>query len=71
MKQFDIAVEYGAMLAIADHLLKRELITDEEYRKLTAVFAQKYRLEIGSAQNIYGNSTPKSYMSEKQKGGTA
>lgn len=68
MKQFDTAVEYGAMLAIANRLLKRELVTDEEHRKLTAALDRKYR-PIGSQQIFCGNSTPKNYMGENRKGG--
>lgn len=44
-KQFK---EYCAALAIARRLLQSELITDEEYQKLTEIFSQKYRLVIGS-----------------------
>lgn len=33
---FEQIKHYGAMLAIASHLLKRGLITTEEHRRLTA-----------------------------------
>lgn len=63
MKQFDTAVEYGAAVAIANRLLKRELITDEEHRKLTAALDRKYR-PVGSQQ-----VTPHNYTGEDGKGG--
>ncbi len=61
MKQL---AEYGAMIAITDRLLKRELITDEEHQKLTAALTQKYRPTVGSAQ-----ITPQNYAGETGKGG--
>ncbi len=61
MKQI---AEYGAMLAIADRLLKRELITNEERRKLAAALGWEYRPTIGSAQ-----ITPQNHTDETGKGG--
>lgn len=48
--------EYGAAFAIAKRLFKSELITDEEYRKLTEALIRKYRHVIGSAESIMDNS---------------
>lgn len=41
--QFERAKEYGAAIAIARQMLRRKLITPEEYQKLTQVLAQEQR----------------------------
>ncbi len=38
--QFEREKERGAMIAIARQMLRRKLITQEEYRKLTQALAQ-------------------------------
>ena len=55
-KQFK---EYCAAFAIARCLLKNELITDEEYQKLTEVLSQKYRSVINSTGKVTDNPIPK------------
>ena len=39
--QFEREKERGAMIAIARQMLRRKLITQEEYRKLTQALAPK------------------------------
>lgn len=39
--QFEREKEYGAVIAIARQMLRRKLITPEEYQKLTQVLTQK------------------------------
>lgn len=41
--QFEREKERGAVIAIARQMLRRKLITQEEYRKLTQVLAQEQR----------------------------
>lgn len=57
--QFEREKECGAAFAIARQLLRRELITQDEHRKLTAVLIQKYRPPVSSKPNPAGDSSPK------------
>lgn len=41
--QFKREKEYGAVIAIARQMLRRQLITPEEYQKLTQVLNQEHR----------------------------
>lgn len=41
--QFEREKERGAVIAIARQMLRRKLITQEEYRKLTQALAQEQR----------------------------
>lgn len=41
--QFEREKQYVAVAAIAKQLLRRKLITPEEYQKITVVLAEKYR----------------------------
>lgn len=47
--QFEREKERGAMIAIARQMLRRELITQEEYRKLSQALAQKQCPTSGSS----------------------
>lgn len=40
--QFEREKEYGAAIAVARQMLRRKLITPEEYQKLTQVLAQEH-----------------------------
>ena len=57
--QFEREKECGAAFAIASRLLRRELITQDEHRKLTAVLIQKYRPSISSKSAPAGDPNPK------------
>ncbi len=56
--QFEREMERGAALAIASRLLRRELITTDEHRTLTAALTEKYR-PVSSQQHSAGDPTPK------------
>ena len=56
LEHFQREKDYGAALAIANTLLKKDLITDGEYRKIKAALIQKYRPVIGSLQ---GGNAPR------------
>lgn len=47
--QFEREKERGAAIAIARQMLRRKLITPEEYQKLAAVLAQKHRPRVISS----------------------
>lgn len=47
-EQFERELQCGAAFAIASHLLKRKLITQEEYRMLTEVLDQELRSKHNS-----------------------
>lgn len=57
--QFEREKECGAAFAIASRLLRRELITQDEHRKLAAVLIQKYRPSVSSKPYPAGNPNPK------------
>lgn len=61
--QFEQIKQCGAMLAIASCLYKRGLVTNVEYRKLTAEIQKKYRPAASSPGS--GSPAPKD---KKQKG---
>lgn len=50
--QFEQIKQHGAMLAIANHLYKRRLITDAEHHKLMAQLQKKCRPVAGSATGL-------------------
>lgn len=60
--QFEREKEYGAAVAIASRLLRRELITQDEYRNLKTALVQKYRPEVSSKHNSASNPIPKQKM---------
>jgi hypothetical protein len=51
LEQFQREKDYGAALAIAGSLKKRELITPGEYRRVKAALIKKYRPVIGSLRD--------------------
>jgi hypothetical protein len=51
LEQFQREKDYGAALSIAGQLLKQDLMTPAEYRKVKAVLIKKYRPVIGSLQD--------------------
>ena len=55
--QFEQIKQCGAMLAIASCLYKRGLVTNTEYRKLTAEIRKKYRPAASSQEKA--SSAPK------------
>lgn len=57
--QFKREKECGAAFAIANRLLRRELITQDEHRKVTAVLIQKYRPSVSSQPDPAGDPHPK------------
>jgi len=56
--QFEREKECGAAFAIASRLLRRELITPDEHRKLTAVLIQKYRPSVSSWHDLASDPIP-------------
>ena len=46
-EQFDREKNYGAAVAVARAMLNKGIITQEEYSRIEAVFAQKYQPVIG------------------------
>ena len=59
IEQFRREKEYGAALAIAGNLLKRNLITRHEYRKIKAALIRKHRPVIGSLQDNAPDNSPR------------
>ncbi|MFV0529136.1 MAG: SHOCT domain-containing protein [Lachnospiraceae bacterium] len=59
IEQFQREKEYGAALAIAGALLKRNLITNPEYRKIKAALIKKHRPVISSLQQDAPDSSPR------------
>ena len=59
VEQFQREKDYGAVLAIAGSLLKRNLITSGEYRKVKAALIKKHRPVIGSLQDNCIGNTPR------------
>ena len=58
-QQFQRELEYGAAVSIATSMLRRQLITQIEFRKLNAALIKKYRPVISSLkENATGNSHP-------------
>lgn len=49
-QQFQRELEYGAAVSIATSMLRRQLITENEFCKLNAALIKKYRPVIGSLQ---------------------
>lgn len=47
--QFEREKERGVVIAIARQMLRRKLITQEEYQKLAAVLAQKHHPRVSSS----------------------
>ena len=45
--QFDREKNYGAIMAIARSMLSKGIITEEEYRRIDAIFTEKYQPLIG------------------------
>jgi len=58
-EQFLREKDYGAALAIAGNLLKRELITQGEYRKVKAALIKIHRPVIGSLQDCPAGNPPR------------
>lgn len=58
LEQFQREKDYGATLAIAGGLLKRELITPAEYRKVTAALIRKYHPVICSLKGGITSNPP-------------
>lgn len=56
--QFRREKEYGAAAAIAEALLRQNLITEKEYRKIKAVLTEKYRPIIGCLQTKSFDNAP-------------
>lgn len=57
--QFKQEKERGAAFAIASRLLRRGLITEVEYQKLTVTLHLKYRPTISPSQSITGDPIPR------------
>lgn len=57
--QFRREKEYGAAAAVAGALLRQNLITESEYRKIKAVLTEKYRPVIGCLQTKSMSNFPK------------
>lgn len=58
-QQFQRELEYGAAVSIATSMLRRQLITQNEFCKLKSVLIKKYRPVISSLQeNAPSNSRP-------------
>jgi len=51
-EQFDREKNYGAALAIAREMLKKDLINEDEFARLEAIFREKYKPLIGSLYPI-------------------
>lgn len=47
--QFEREKQYGAAAAIGKQLLRRKLITPEEYQKITTILTEKYRPAVSSS----------------------
>ena len=51
-EQFDREMHYGASMAIARTLLRSDIISAKEYRKIDTIFRKKYRPIIGAPISI-------------------
>lgn len=56
--QFEREKQCGAAFAIASRLFLRRLITEDEYRKISAVLIQKYRPVVSTQRTFPGDPTP-------------
>jgi hypothetical protein len=57
-QQFRRELEYGAAVSIATSMLRRHLITPNEFHKLRAALIKKYRPVIGSLQETDPGDPP-------------
>lgn len=58
-QQFQHELDYGAAMFIATIMLRRSLITQNEFHKLNAALIKKYSPVISSLkENAQGNSHP-------------
>lgn len=56
--QFEREKQRGAAFAIASRLFLRKLITEDEYRKISAVLIQKYRPVVSARRTSPGDPVP-------------
>jgi len=56
--QFEREKQRGAAFAIASRLFLRKLITEDKYRKVSALLIQKYRPVVSNQRRLPGNPTP-------------
>lgn len=57
-QQFQRELDYGAAVSIATSMLRRRLITPNEFRKLRAVLIKKHRPVIRTLQETVPGSFP-------------
>lgn len=57
-QQFQRELDYGAAISIATSMLRRQLITPNEFRKLRAVLLKKYRPVVSSLKETSHGSPP-------------
>jgi hypothetical protein len=58
-QQFQRELEYGAAVSIATSMLRRHLITTNEFRKLKAVLIKKHRPVISSLLETAPGNSPR------------